>query len=101
MTVRPLDDNVFVKAFEAEILTAGGIALPKSGQQSPNKGRVTAVGPGKRNSSGERNRMSVTINDIVVYGQYAGSEVKVDGESYQIMKESDILAIVSDQGGVT
>lgn len=96
MTVRPLDDHVFIKAFEAEQTTPGGIALPKSGQQSQNRGRVIAVGPGKRNSTGTRNKMSVVINDVVVYGQYAGSEVKVDGESYQIMKESDILGVISD-----
>jgi len=92
MALRPLDDRVVVKPLEAEEKTAGGIVLPDSAKEKPQRGRIVATGPGKLLDSGERAAMSVEKGDEVLYGKYAGTEIKVDGEEVMILKESDILA---------
>ncbi len=94
MKVKPLDDRVIVKQSEAETTTAGGIVLPDSAQEKPQRGKVVACGPGKLLDSGNRGDMSVKKGDVVIYSRYGGSEVEVDSTKYVILRESDILAIV-------
>jgi len=94
MSIRPLDDRVVVKALEAETLTAGGIVLPDTAKEKPQQGEIVAVGPGRMLDSGDRGGMSVKVGNRVVYGKYSGTDVKVDGEEYKIMRESDILGIL-------
>jgi len=94
MAVKPLDDRVLVKQSEAEETTAGGIVLPDTAKEKPQQGKVIAVGPGKLLDSGKRGKMGVKKGDVVFYGKYAGTEIKIDDEEYVILKESDVLAIV-------
>ncbi|MER3416368.1 MAG: co-chaperone GroES [Gemmataceae bacterium] len=92
MKIRPLDDRVVIEPLEAEEKTAGGIVLPDTAREKPQRGRVVAVGPGKLLEDGTRAPMSVAKGDEVIFGKYSGSEVKVDGVEYKIMRETDILA---------
>jgi chaperonin GroES len=94
MAVKPLDDRVLIKQCEAEERTAGGIVLPDTAKEKPQMGQVVAVGPGRLLDSGERGEMGLKKGDLVYYGKYAGTEVKIDGEDYMICKESDVLAVV-------
>ena len=91
-SLRPLDDRVVVQPSEAEATTAGGIVLPDSAREKPQRGKVVAVGPGKLLDSGNRGEMSVAVGDVVIYGRYGGSEVEVNGVEMKILRESDILA---------
>ena len=93
--IRPLGDKVVVEAVEEESKTSGGIFLPDTAKQKPQRGRVLAVGPGKLNDSGVRAALSVQKGDEVIYGRYSGSDVEVDGREVKIMRENDILAKVS------
>ena len=94
LKLRPLDDRVVVEPFEAEETTAGGIVLPDSAREKPLMGKVIATGPGKLlEKSGERGKMSVKTGDVVFYGKYSGTEVELTGETYVILRETDILAI--------
>ena len=92
--VRPLDDRIVVEPLEAEEKTAGGILLPDTAKQKPQRGRVLAVGPGKLRESGERSRVAVAVGDEVLFGRYAGNDIEVSGREVKIMRESDILAKV-------
>ena len=92
--IRPLDDRVVVEPVAAEEKTAGGIVLPDSAKEKPQRGKVVAVGPGKLLDNGQRATLSVVVGDEVIYGKYGGSEVEVNGEEYKILRESDILAKV-------
>jgi len=92
LKVRPLDDRVVVEPLEAEDKTAGGILLPDTAKQKPQRGRILAVGPGKLRDSGERSALNVVKGDEVIYGRYAGNDVEVDGREVKILRESDILA---------
>jgi chaperonin GroES len=92
MKIKPLDDRVVVELVEAEETTAGGIVLPDSAKEKPQRGRVVAVGPGKLLDSGERCAVSVTVGDEVLFGKYGGTEIEVDGDEVKILRESDILA---------
>jgi chaperonin GroES len=94
MKVKPLDDRVVVKPMDAEEKTAGGIVLPDTAKEKPQKGTVMAVGPGKLLDSGKRSAVAVKKGDVVLYGKYAGSDFKLDGEEYKILHESDLLGIV-------
>ena len=94
ITIRPLDDRVVVKQLEAEEMTAGGIVLPDTAKEKPQKGEIVAVGPGRLLDSGDRGGMSVKVGDHVFFGKYAGTEVKVAGDELKIMRESDILGII-------
>ena len=94
MAVKPLDDRVLVKQSEAEDVTAGGIVLPDTAKEKPQRGTVVAVGPGKLLDSGKRGEMGLRKGDQVFYGKYAGTEVKVDGHEYVILRESDVLAVI-------
>jgi chaperonin GroES len=92
--VRPLDDRVIVETMEAEEKTAGGIVLPDSAQEKPQRGKVVAVGPGRLLDNGERGQLSVAVGDEVIYGKYGGMDIEVNGEEVKILRESDILAKV-------
>jgi len=93
INVRPLEDRVVVQPFEAEECTAGGIVLPDSAREKPQRGKVIATGPGKLLDSGERGEMSLKTGDRVFYGKYSGTEIEIDGEDYVILRESDVLAV--------
>ena len=92
MTVIPLNDKILVERVEAEEKTAGGIVLPDTAKEKPQRGRVLAVGPGKLLDSGERAAIGVVEGDEILFGKYSGTEMKVDGEEIKILRESDILA---------
>jgi chaperonin GroES len=92
MKLRPLDDRVVIEPLEAEEKTAGGIVLPDTAKEKPQRGRVVAVGAGKLLDDGSRAALTVAQGDEVLFGKYSGSDVKVDGVEYKIMRESDILA---------
>ncbi len=92
MSIQPLDDRVVVEPLEAEEKTQGGILLPETAKEKPQKGKVIAVGEGKLLDSGKRSPVSVKVGDQVLYGKYAGNEVVVSTKEYLIMRESDILA---------
>jgi chaperonin GroES len=94
LNLRPLDDRVVVRPLEAEEMTAGGIVLPDTAKEKPQRGKVLATGPGKLLDSGSRGELSIKVGDEVIYGKYGGSEVEVDGEELKILRESDILAKV-------
>ena len=90
--LRPLDDRVVVEPLEAEQKTAGGIVLPDSAKERPQRGTVVAVGPGRPLENGKRAELSVQIGDEVIYGKYGGTDIKVNGQEVKILRESDILA---------
>ncbi|HLJ94921.1 MAG TPA: co-chaperone GroES [Gemmataceae bacterium] len=92
LKIRPLDDRIVVEPLEAEEKTPGGILLPDTAKQKPQRGRVLAVGPGKLRDSGERSVVAVAKGDEVLYGRYGGSDIEVEGREIKILRESDILA---------
>ena len=92
--IRPLDDRVVVEPIAAEETTAGGIVLPDTAKEKPQRGTVVAVGPGKLLDNGKRGELSVSVGDEVIYGKYGGSDIEVDGDEVKILRESDILAKV-------
>lgn len=94
VNLRPLDDRVVVEPMEAEEVTAGGIVLPDTAKEKPQRGTVIAVGPGKLLEDGKRGAMSVAVGDEVIYGKYSGSDIEVDGREVKILRETDILAKV-------
>jgi chaperonin GroES len=94
LKLRPLDDRVVVEPMEAEERTAGGIVLPDSAKEKPQRGTIISVGPGKLLDSGERGTLSVTVGDEVIYGKYSGTEIEVNGRDVKILRETDILAKV-------
>ena len=92
LKINPLDDRVVVTPLEAEERTSGGVILPDSAQEKPAQGKVVAVGPGSLLNDGTRAAPSLKKGDVVVYGKYSGSDVKVEGKEYKILRESEILA---------
>ncbi|WP_296574842.1 co-chaperone GroES [Phreatobacter sp.] len=94
MKFRPLHDRVVVRRIDAEEKTRGGIIIPDTAKEKPQEGEVVAVGPGGRNERGERVPLDVKAGDTVLFGKWSGTEVKIDGVDYLIMKESDIMGIV-------
>ena len=95
MNLKPLDDRVIIEAAKAETKSAGGIVLPDSAKEKPQEGKIVATGPGVLDDDGKRAKMSVKKGDRVVYGKYAGTDIKVDGKEYKIMRERDILAKIT------
>ncbi len=95
MALRPLYDRVLIKRVEAEQKTAGGIILPDTAQEKPQEGEVVAVGQGVRGDNGEFVALDVKVGDRVLFAKWGGTEVKVDGQDLMIMKESDILGVLS------
>jgi chaperonin GroES len=94
MKIRPLADKVLVERIEAESKTAGGIVLPDTAKEKPQRGKVVGVGDGKILDDGTRRQMQVKKGDSVLFTSYAGTEIKVDGKEYLIMAESDIMAVI-------
>jgi len=94
INLRPLDDRVVVEPLEAEEVTAGGIVLPDTAKEKPQRGTVIAVGAGKLLDNGERGELSVAVGDEVIYGKYGGSDIEIDGREVKILREGDILAKV-------
>ena len=94
MKFRPLHDRVVVEALEAEAKTAGGVIIPDTAQEKPQEGKVISVGPGVRGDDGNISALDVKKGDRVLYGKWSGTEIKVDGKDFLIMKESDIMGII-------
>ena len=95
MKFTPLHDKVLVKRTEEEEKSAGGIVLPGSATEKPSQGEVIAVGPGKKSENGDVSPVGVAVGETVIFGQYGGNEIKIDGEEYLILSESDIFGVVS------
>ena len=93
MKFRPLHDRVLIKVLDSEAKTAGGIIIPDTAKEKPQEGEVVAVGPGGKTEEGKMLPMDVKIGDIVLFGKWSGTEVKIDNKEYSIMKESDIMGI--------
>ncbi|QFR32599.1 co-chaperone GroES [Ancylobacter sp. TS-1] len=96
MKFRPLHDRVVVKRIEAEEKTAGGIIIPDTAKEKPSQGEVIAAGPGVRDEAGKLVPLDVKAGDKVLFGKWSGTEVKIDGVDYLIMKESDLLGVLED-----
>ena len=94
MKIRPLNDRILVKRLESETTTAGGIIIPDSAKEKPAEGEIISVGVGKLNDKGERVALEVKVGDNVLFSKYGGTDVKIDGEEYLIMREDDILGVV-------
>ena len=94
MNIRPLHDRIIVKRMEEERMSAGGIVIPDSAAEKPIKGEVTAVGNGKLLENGDVRPLDVKAGDIVLFGKYSGTEVKIDGEELLVMKEDDVMAVI-------
>ena len=96
MKIRPLADKVLVQRVEAENKTAGGIVLPDTAKEKPQRGKIISVGEGKILEDGSRQQMQVKKGDMVLFTSYAGTEIKIDGKEYLIMSESDIMAVLEE-----
>ena len=94
MKLRPLQDRIIVKRVEEETKTAGGLFIPETAKEKPQRGEVVAVGNGKKTEDGKVLPIDVKVGDQVLFGKYAGTEIKIDGEDYLIMREDDILGIM-------
>jgi chaperonin GroES len=94
MNIRPLADKVLVERVEAEAKTAGGIVLPDTAKEKPQRGKIISVGEGKTLDDGTRREMQVKKGDLVLFTSYAGTDIKIDGKEYLIMDESDIMAVI-------
>jgi len=94
LNLKPLGGRVVVEPIEQEEITAGGIVLPETAKEKPQKGLVVAVGPGDRDESGKRIPMEVSVGNTVLYAKYGGTEIKIDNKKLLILRESDLLAIV-------
>ena len=94
MNIRPLHDRVVVRRLEEETTSAGGIVLPDSATEKPSQGEVLAAGPGKANENGEVRALDVKVGDKIIFGQYGGSTVKIDGEEVLILSESEIFGVL-------
>jgi chaperonin GroES len=90
--LRPLDDRVVVEPLESEQKTAGGIVLPDTAKEKPQRGTVVATGPGRLLDNGQRGELSVQVGDEVIYGKYGGTDIKINGDDVKILRETDILA---------
>ncbi len=94
MQIRPLHDRVLVEPLDAEEKTAGGIIIPDTAKEKPMEGKIVAVGNGSRNDEGKVAPLDVKKGDHILYGKWSGTEVKVDGDDYLIMKESDVMGVI-------
>ena len=98
MALQPLHDRIVVEAAAKEEKSAGGIILPDTAQEKPQRGTVVAVGPGKRLDSGQLAPVDISVGETVLYGKYGGTEVTVDGKDYVILRAEDVLAVVAGAG---
>ena len=99
MAFRPLHDRVLIRRIEQEAKTAGGIIIPDTAKEKPMEGEVIAVGPGSRDETGKLQPLDVKAGDRVLFGKWAGTEVRLEGEDLMVMKESDLLGILETSGG--
>ncbi len=97
MKLQPLHDRIILEADAKEEKTAGGILLPDTAKEKPQKGKVLAAGPGKKLDSGKLVPMDVKVGDAILYGKYSGTEVTLDGKEYIILRQEDVLAVLQDQ----
>ena len=95
MKFRPLHDRVLIQSLDSEEKTSGGIIIPDTAKEKPQEGQVIAVGPGAKSDDGKTTPMDVKVGDHVLFGKWSGTEVKIDGKEYSIMKESDIMGIIN------
>ena len=95
MKFRPLHDRVLIQSLDSEEKTSGGIIIPDTAKEKPQEGKVIAVGPGAKSDDGKTTPMDVNVGDHVLFGKWSGTEVKIDGKEYSIMKESDIMGIIN------
>ena len=95
MKFRPLHDRVLIQSLDSEEKTSGGIIIPDTAKEKPQEGKVIAVGPGAKSDDGKTTPMDVKVGDHVLFGKWSGTEVKIDGKEYSIMKESDIMCIIN------
>jgi chaperonin GroES len=96
MKFRPLHDRVVVKRIDAEEKSKGGIIIPDTAQEKPSQGEIIAIGPGGRDEAGKLIPIDVRVGDHILFGKWSGTEVKIDGTDYLIMKESDIMGVIED-----
>ena len=94
MNLTPLQDRIIVKRVEEETKTAGGLFIPETAKEKPQRGEIVAVGNGKKTEDGKVLPLDVKVGDVVLFGKYAGTEIKVDGDDFLMMREDDILAVV-------
>jgi chaperonin GroES len=94
MNLRPLQDRIIVKRVEEESKTAGGLFIPETAKEKPQRGKIVAVGNGKKTEDGKVLPLDVKVGDLVLFGKYAGTEIKVDNDDFLMMREDDILAVV-------
>jgi len=94
MNLRPLQDRIIVKRVEEETKTAGGLFIPETAKEKPQRGEIVATGNGKKTEDGKVLPLDVKVGDVVLFGKYAGTDIKVDGEDFLMMREDDILAVV-------
>lgn len=94
VNLKPLGNRIVVEPIEQEEITAGGIVLPETAKEKPQKGKILSVGPGERDEDGKRIPMDVSVGDTVLFAKYSGTEIKIDGKKLLILRESDLLAIV-------
>ena len=98
MNIKPLGDRLVVERLEQEEKTSGGIIIPDTAKEKPKQGKVLAVGPGAKDENGKRIPVDVQAGDIVLFTQWAGSEIKIDGKDYLVLKESDVIGIIEETG---
>ena len=98
MKFRPLHDRVLVRRLEGEEKTAGGIIIPDTAKEKPTEGKVVAVGPGARSEDGQLHPLDVKVGDRILIGKWSGTEVKIEGTDYLILKESDVMGVIEDAG---
>jgi chaperonin GroES len=94
MNLRPLQDRIIVKRVDEESKTAGGLFIPETAKEKPQRGKIVAVGNGKKTEDGKVLPLDVKVGDLVLFGKYAGTEIKVDNDDFLMMREDDILAVV-------
>ncbi len=94
VNLKPLGNRIVVEPIEQEEMTAGGIVLPETAKEKPQKGKVLSIGPGDRDDEGKRIPMDVSVGDTVLFAKYSGTEIKMDGKKLLILRETDLLAIV-------
>ena len=94
MNLRPLQDRIIVKRVEEETKTAGGLFIPETAKEKPQRGKIVAVGNGKKTEDGKVLPLDVKVGDLVLFGKYAGTEIKVDNDDFLMMREDDILSVV-------
>jgi len=96
VSIKPLEDRILVQALDAEQTTASGLVIPDTAKEKPQEGKVLAVGPGRFDEDGEKRiPLDISVGDVVVYSKYGGTEVKYDGEEYLILREDEVLAVIS------